>query len=682
MRSYRKRLLGAIGAAALVVGLAPAGVAHAAAPTPSFFPVGDNLNTTAYSLRFAGTNRFATAATTALTATQSSGTGYPFENADRTGGGSQFGSFGSPRSIFFSVGDTPADALSASDFWESGTYTLPLVGGGSGDINTSDSPMLLTESARNGATDLSSEAIAAISKIKQNCGCTPDAVVFGGSAAIPNGAVSTIDQLLGNTTVIAGVDRFDTAKRIALLNGTSSTDYYPTAASPSTCCGNITILSNSVILAEARTGADALAIGPKAAITNVPVLLTDTASLSTFTSTALAGLSPTNIVVAGGPNAISDAVVNAAKAAAGPGATAVRIFGADRYATSVEIAKQLFGYYPENVARFNGFNDLTQGLARSEGSGAQHLGWPDALTSAEFLAGIDFESSAPSRKAPAIEKNQVEGSSTTEIGGGGGDGWRTPLLLTTQGGLPSSVATYLAALYPDSTQIITATKPSGTTDGGFMFTFGGTNAVGSGAEMAAAQAVSGGTYVTANQSDLAPTMDVASTFFTKLDWSPDVSTAGGGVSDANGQAASGAVPKACSLRNALAGTEYLADYQANGNFNQSAQAWYEPTGGPYTANQSRFQCITDGNTADGMMNANGVSLSGHETAAKTFDYSAASKTLTGANNALPVATVSSHTGDPTTPVTTNGASSATTQSFSGTMNVTYKGVTTPAAPYT
>src|SRR4029079_940477 len=118
-----------------------------------------------------------------------------------------------------------------------------------------------------GATDLSPEAVQAITQIKDNCG-TPDAMVFGGSTAIPPGAISTLDALLGTVYEFAGVNRFDTARKVARSvfqgdGGLPSVTVFPDAASAGTD------LDNTVFLAEGRTGADALSVGPFAADNSV-----------------------------------------------------------------------------------------------------------------------------------------------------------------------------------------------------------------------------------------------------------------------------------------------------------------------------------------------------------------------------------------------------------------------------
>src|SRR5688572_11318359 len=104
-------------------------------------------------------------------------------------------------------------------------------------------------------------------------------------------------------------------------------------------------MPNTVFLAEANTGADALAAGPVAAAYNVPILITDPTALPEATKQALAAIRPANIIVLGGEGAVSPDVMKLAGEAAGNAKT-TRIGGVDRYETSVNVAKNLFGLFP------------------------------------------------------------------------------------------------------------------------------------------------------------------------------------------------------------------------------------------------------------------------------------------------------------------------------------------------
>jgi putative cell wall-binding protein len=91
-----------------------------------------------------------------------------------------------------------------------------------------------------------------------------------------------------------------------------------------------------VYLATAEDFADALAAGPLAA-GNGPVLMVLRNEIPAATLAELRRLNPGRVVVLGGPAAVSDAVLDAARATTTGSVT--RLFGTDRYATAVAIAK-------------------------------------------------------------------------------------------------------------------------------------------------------------------------------------------------------------------------------------------------------------------------------------------------------------------------------------------------------
>ena len=307
-------------------------------------------------------------------------------------------------------------------------------------------------------------------------------------------------------------------------------------------------LTKTVFLAEEQTGADTLAAGPIAAEFNVPVLLTNKDSLPTATADGLAEFAPDNIIVLGGVGAISEPTAVAASNAAG-GALLTRIGANTRSGTSVAIAKELLNLWPELAVDLLGdgnarYSNLAFGFARSEGGGAAHVGWPDALSSAWWLAMMDDAGTTPFRRASPVEK-----SGDGHVLVGGATNGQAPLLLTQQGSLAPEVATYLAGLYPDPDNMTTATN-AGADDGGFGFLFGGDAAISPTQTLDVAHRLSGFTYTTPNRSDLAPTMADGSVFYTNLNYAgyePD-STTGGPSSGGN----SGA-DKVCAFRERVHG---------------------------------------------------------------------------------------------------------------------------------
>ena len=85
--------------------------------------------------------------------------------------------------------------------------------------------------------------------------------------------------------------------------------------------------------------ADALAAGPVAAAEGAPMLLVAPDEVPDVVRDRLARLAPDEVVVVGGPNAVSARTADALAAAAGVDRV-TRVAGPDRYATAVEVARR------------------------------------------------------------------------------------------------------------------------------------------------------------------------------------------------------------------------------------------------------------------------------------------------------------------------------------------------------
>ena len=158
----------------------------------------------------------------------------------------------------------------------------------------------------------------------------------------------------------------------------SGADRYATAAAISADA-----FTAGVPVAYVATGTnypDALAAAAAAGLTHVPVLLVTPTMIPTPTSTELARLKPSRIVVVGGTGAISDAVLAGVDKLAPGGAT--RIGGADRYATAAAISAVTFpdGAPVAYVASGAGFAD-----AVSAAPAAARDGGPVLLTQASSV---------------------------------------------------------------------------------------------------------------------------------------------------------------------------------------------------------------------------------------------------------------------------------------------------------
>lgn len=129
------------------------------------------------------------------------------------------------------------------------------------------------------------------------------------------------------TVRVGGADRYDTAVRIA-------TSRYP---------GYAGVKHVIVTSGEDRAMADPLGAAQISGLYHAPILLTQSTTLNSRTKVALQAIrtanGPVSIHVIGGAAAVPNTVFNQIKAL-NPGGTTERIYGADRYATSVAMAKR------------------------------------------------------------------------------------------------------------------------------------------------------------------------------------------------------------------------------------------------------------------------------------------------------------------------------------------------------
>lgn len=666
------------------------------AQTPRYFPTGSTLNTSAYTLRLAGNDRYATAVSNAFVSGVNdapSGTGYPFNSAQKpkdqdTERTKAYG-FTCPGAVAIAAGNAPADALAGAPVWGFSAFTAPLASGaGSSVTKTSNGVMLLTNPAP--ATALNLKTQTALQRIKDACGATVDAIVFGGTAAVPPGAVATIDAIMNQVFRIAGPDRFETARQIALRVYAALTNNLPDVAYHKDNTSTET-LADSIILAEGFTGADALSVSTFAADQHIPILLTPSSFLPIATKNALLEMAPKNIIVLGGTGAISAAVATEAQSAAGSGATVIRIGGVNRNETSVLIAKRLANVWPENKGT-NKFSNQIFGFARSEGAGSLHVGWPDALTSSWFLATAKSDGKTPKRLAPPVEQNNTAPDTVIEVGGAVSPN-PSILLLVSQSQLTAPVNDYIGGLYDPAT-IKTPEKTDGENDGGFAYVFGGTAAVNATVETTIAEKVSGGWYVAEKRTDMTPKMTADSIFFTaaNLDNYKDVTAnpnTGGGV-DPSSDSATG--DKVCALRKAFTGSQFLALFKVDagatpspspspsGAFITSKAIDYQDKETSYPVGESRITCVLAG-AGNTKVSALGISLSGHETAAKTLDWSTDALKLTTTTPATAGAPTT-FTGEASVNNPVDGCGTAATYSWTGgSIQVKYKGTTYNTASY-
>jgi putative cell wall-binding protein len=179
--------------------------------------------------------------------------------------------------------------------------------------------------------------------------------IIGGPAVVPatvEAAVQTAST--GATTFqrLGGATRFETMALVA--NNI-------TAANVASLNGKKTVLlGNSQSFADLVSASPAAYAGDNAATNDVhPVLITPAGSLAPEAKAAITSLTATQVVILGGPAAVSAAVEAEINAMAG--VTTIRIQGADRYATAVAFANLLmksratggFGWNATNVGLVN-----------------------------------------------------------------------------------------------------------------------------------------------------------------------------------------------------------------------------------------------------------------------------------------------------------------------------------------
>ena len=641
--SIRSRIsvvaIAAIGATLLVPTLMARGV------SPTYFPPNFSENATAFSLRFAGNDRFLTAGTGALVAAtnHNTKTGWPFNTATGSDPANAYGANACPKTVFIVASDGLPDALASASLRDIATLTPS---GSSHTFDTTDALLLLTATARppDNATGLTDSTKTALTQIKNACSGGFDAIILGGTAAVPQGAEADLGAYANNVGRIAGVDRYDTAGQIASAVSSRVGLGKPTYFSSSSDKG--TVESGTVFLADAITGADALSVSPVSADTHTPILLANSSELPAATSDALTTLKPTNIIVLGGTAVLPDAIVTQAKQAAGSSNAPIRIAGANRYATSVDVANKLDDIWSEATDNENTdigkWNDQQFGFARSEGTGDNHVGWPDALSSALVLESMNKLATAPTRITAPVESNLTDaGSGKTGINfvGGKSSPGRVPLLLVTQAAEPPEVHSFLTGLYKDKAGTTSSPDLENQNgyryEGGFGFVFGGFAAVSSATELSVGKDLSGGLYTAAAQSDLLPKFDSSLVFYTAESFLQSVtpgqayleSGAGtGGVAPQSSWVDAG--DKVCTMRGADTGVSFMELVDSNNallNNTKPGSAIYEPSGSSFPAGKSEIVCMD----ARGLTSANllGVSLSGGLSNAVPLDWSSAANTL-------------------------------------------------------
>ncbi|WP_339147882.1 MULTISPECIES: cell wall-binding repeat-containing protein [unclassified Sutcliffiella] len=191
--------------------------------------------------------------------------------------------------VIISSGDAYADALAASPL----AYRL-------------NAPILLTR-----AGSLPDTTKKRLQELRAS-----NVIVIGGTTSVSDNVISEIRRLGSSINVrrISGKDRFEVAANIA----------------------NELPAKNIAIVANGRAEADSLSIAPYAARNGIPILLTESNSIPSITSTTLRNRNVSTTYVMGGETSVSRTVFNNL-----PSTTKTRIGGNDRFQVATNVVKQL-----------------------------------------------------------------------------------------------------------------------------------------------------------------------------------------------------------------------------------------------------------------------------------------------------------------------------------------------------
>ncbi|MEV8214804.1 cell wall-binding repeat-containing protein [Leifsonia sp. NPDC077715] len=181
-------------------------------------------------------------------------------------------------------------------------------------------------------------------------------VVLGGANSVSDAVVTQLKGFTsGAVTRVSGSDRYETSAAVSRATAT--------------------VGAQVAYVVSGQTFPDALAAGALAARTSgAPLLLTAQGSLPAPTATELKRVAPKSIVVVGGPNAVSDAVLTALRAYTAGSVT--RLSGSDRFESAAAVAKA----FPAGTANAFVASGLDFPDALSASAAAGQKGAPLLLT--------------------------------------------------------------------------------------------------------------------------------------------------------------------------------------------------------------------------------------------------------------------------------------------------------------
>jgi len=242
--------------------------------------------------------------------------------------------------------DRYATAAEVSRAWGAGTSVVYVVNGtdypdalaAAARAGVYDAPVLLTR--KDGLPGPTKSALSRLRPVR--------AVIVGGTGSVSTAVENAVRGYTssGDVQRVGGSDRYETAALLA--------SYYATGRP-------------RVYLASGENFPDALSGAALAGHQQVPLLLSRRNSLDPATIAQLQRIRPGEVVVLGGPVAVSDAVARQAASYTTSG-TFRRLAGADRWATMRQVAAQFpAGTTPAYVASGQDFPDALVGAALAGG---------------------------------------------------------------------------------------------------------------------------------------------------------------------------------------------------------------------------------------------------------------------------------------------------------------------------
>lgn len=605
-------------------------------------------------LRISGTNRYETSLATSLLMRGSGN--FPYGTPDPTS--DWWGLKTCPRAVIVVAGDSPADALSATSLSDpTGLARKPYLQrvaagdplfdpiGGFKRVDTDNAPIILTEAARNRANQLTLSSRYALQDLRTGgCQTAREAIIVGGINAVSKAVESELVSI-GYDSVyrVAGANRFSTASAVARAMGTSLSNAADDACTDTSVedgpaqiafysnsvveyresSNQCELLSETVVLTDGVTGADAVAAGWWTSFWQVPVLLHDGSSkLPGETSAVLETLQISNLIVLGGISRIPETVVKEAERLSG--AKVLRIGGGDRYETSVLMARHLGGWWPSTPSASADGAMLC--VAASSGTGSSARGWPDALGAGPWCAAATANGAgAPNRLL--LPYNGDEPLRTNSAKNSGRSAVPIILVPYNSENLPDSVTTFLKESFvSDYRWCSSVTFSSDCFRPGFAVVFGGNKSV-STQYVDLISSILGGLKGTDGKASI-PKMNPV--FVTELTLNPVYDDVGVGAT------------RICLPRDSYSSARWLVAGRSESSapvviFDAALARWYRGDfeGPPRSPGYGRPACIKLSTEAEEPVWAQAVGLDGRASERIEINRSAASKfVLSGALRAV------------------------------------------------